>query len=203
MKYTHEIWEKRHRQRSDISTYISHLTRKTDKKEALEVLYEILKSQKLIGSSADRGFIIGDNPAVCFQDIPLYGVSQNIFHEQLNRKELGDKLRYNAVGLAFEKQYIFNNGGRPVFYEQKSIAKALLPKEEWWRIVSFDLKDSDNIIDWTHEREWRIKGDLEFELNDVVILLTKQKMYRRLIERYGTEVLKNVGGIVVMDAILS
>ena len=203
MKYTYEVWRNRHRHRSDISTYITHLTRTAKQKDAFKILYDILSSQKLIGSTTDKGFIIGNNRAVCFQDIPLYGVSQNTLHEQLNKKELGAKTRYNPVGLSFKKQYVFNKGGRPVFYEQKAIAKQILPEEEWWRIVSFDISDNNDIIDWTHEREWRVKGDFSFELDQAIILLPKSEDYQIFIQQYGTSISEKVGGIVVLDTILS
>lgn len=201
--YTHEIWKNRHRHRSDISTYVTHLTRGTEEKNAFEILNEILTSGKLNGSNTDKGFIIGNNSAVCFQDIPLYGVSQNCLHEQLNNEELGAKTRYNPVGISFKKQYVFNKGGRPVFYEQKSIAKNILPQDEWWRIVSLDISNDKKIIDWTHEREWRVKGDFTFDIGEAVILLPRPENYKSFVKKYGDDLLKRVGGVVVLDTILS
>ena len=53
-------------------------------------------------------------------------------------------------------------------YEQKDIAKEMLEdkKDEWWRIVTYDFdaieNDKLNIVDWTHEREWRFPRNFEF-----------------------------------------
>ena len=90
---------------------------------------KILTERKIVGSNKN-GFIIGNERAVCFQDIPLYGVCQNTFHEQENRAELGGSIRYNPIGLTFEKEYVFLKGGRPVLYEQKDIAKEIMPEKE-------------------------------------------------------------------------
>lgn len=202
MQYTFEIWKNRHRHRSDISIYVTHLTRESEKIDPSGILLKILTEKKLIGSTTDKGFIIGNEKAVCFQDAPLYGVAQNSLHEQLNKKELGDKIRYRPVGISFRKDYVYKKGGRPVFYEKKDIAKKLLPENEWWRIVSFDLSDSV-IIDWTHEREWRVKGDFSFELNEAIVLLPKTAEYTNFISNTPKEILNELGGIIVMDPVLS
>ena len=41
-----------------------------------------------IKGSLKSGFIAGDSPAVCFQDAPLYGLTQNLIHEQYFQKDL-------------------------------------------------------------------------------------------------------------------
>lgn len=202
MKYTSEIWNDRHRQRSDISTYLTHLTRGTEEKNSFEVLRDILTSQKLLGSTKDKGFIIGDNKAVCFQDMPLYGVAQNTLHEQKNKEKLGGKVRYKPLGLCFRKDYVFNKGGRPVFYEKKHLAKKILPKDEWWRIVSFDLSNKEEMIDWTHEREWRLKGDFEFELSEAIVIFPNKVNYSKFISDFD-DLHKQVGGLVTLNPVLS
>lgn len=203
MKYTFDIWKKRYRHRSDISTYVTHLTRENGAIKTYDVLLKILTEKKLLGSTTDKGFILGSEKAVCFQEAPIYGVAQNTLHEQLNRTELGDKVRYRPIGICFRKDYVYKKGGRPVFYEKKSIAKEILPKSEWWRIVSFDLSDKDEIIDWTLEREWRLKGDFEFELNEVIVLLPKVEEYEHFINNMPPLIIKSLAGIIVMDPILS
>jgi len=202
MAYTKKIWEKRHRNRSDISTYITHLTKESGNLDGFQVLRKILTEKKIIGSN-QNGFIIGESRAVCFQDIPLYGVCQNTFHEQVNRAELGGTLRYRPLGITFPKEYLFNKGARPVIYEQKNKAKEILPAEEWWRIVNYDLSDQNSIIDWTHEREWRIKDDFDFDLNQAIIIMPHGINYSELKEKFGNEILDNIKGISILDPILT
>jgi hypothetical protein len=201
MPYNLATWLKRIRSRSDISAYVTHLTRETDDLKAVDVLIKILKEQKIIGSNSN-GFIQGSDRAVCFQDAPLYGIAQNLLHEQWYREELGGKVRYRPFGLSFEKTYVFKRGGRPVIYEQKDIAQEKFANE-LWRVVTFDLSDPDRITDWTHEREWRVKGDFHFSLEAATVLLTNKKAYSSFIEKVDSDILKRIGGIVVLDHVLS
>ncbi|WP_339267710.1 DUF2971 domain-containing protein [Paenibacillus sp. FSL W8-0187] len=191
------------RHRSDMSTYVFHLTKKTKTMSASEVLLKILNDKKLIGSTTDSGFIVGDSPAVCFQDVPVHALCQNTLYEQNYREDLGGKIRYQPVGIGFKKKTIFHKGGRPVIYESSIKAKKFLPEEEWWRIVDFHLGNAENITDWTHEREWRVKGDMTFKLSDVVVLLSKGTSYKRFMKNANSQLLEEIDGIVVLDPVLS
>lgn len=203
MPYTSEQWKKRVSSRTDMTSYLTHLTRPNETLSSVEVLLKILKERKIIGSSTDSGFIVGKNRAVCFQDVPFNSLAQNIYLEEKNREQFGGKIRYEAVGLAFRKPYLFRLGARPVIYEQTSVAKTLLSSdEEYWRIVNFDLRDGNNIIDWTHEREWRMKEDLEFELQRATVILPSSKSYKKFIEKSSKELLDQIEGIVYMQPIL-
>lgn len=206
MNYTKEEWEKRLSERSDLSTSIVHLTRCGNDKTSIDNLIKILEDKKLIGSTTNSGFIVGSIPAVCFQDAPLYSISQNIWYEQKYKKEnSGSKVRYIAAGIAFKKTYAYKKGARPVIYEQTSVAKTLLPPNEWWRIVNFDLSNDESIIDWTHEREWRCPNYFDFTLSEAVVLLPSKYFYKEFmkicVEKY-LNILREINGIVVMSEIL-
>ena len=202
MKYTAEKWKSRIRNRSDISSYLSHLTKGTENNSAVEILLKILTEKRINGSSFS-GYIAGKHNATCFQDVPIYSLCQNTFHEQIFREELGGKVRYTPVGLAFSKRYVYLKGGRPVIYEKLDIARQFISENELWRVVSFDLSNEDNIVDWTHEREWRVKGDFEFELKDAYVLLTKDSSYHSFVEKAGSEIIAGIGGIIVLDPVLT
>ena len=202
MQYTFDLWKDRHRHRVDLSIYVTHLTKENAGLNTFEVLQKILTEKKLVGSTTASGFIIGTDSAVCFQDGPLYGIAQNCLHEQQNKDELGSKIRYSPVGLSFRKDYVFKKGGRPVIYESKDVAKSILPPAEWWRIVSFDLSGTV-IIDWTHEREWRVKGDFTFELSEAIVVLNRTEAYRHFIKNTTPLLIESIAGIVVMDSVLS
>ncbi|NRT61825.1 hypothetical protein B0P06_004293 [Clostridium saccharoperbutylacetonicum] len=204
MAYKLEDWTKRIRNRSDMSGYVYHLTRGNDSLETIDVIIKILNDRKLNGSTTNSGFIVGSNKAVCFQDTTTYGLCQNTYHEQIlrsNDKKL--KVRYRPIGLAFEKTYVYEKGGRPVIYEKTEDAKKLLDKDEWWRIVNFDLSNRDQIIDWTHEREWRIKGDFEFDISKTIVVLVNNKTYKKFISKVDKNILQYIGGIIVLDPILT
>lgn len=208
-------WRSRISHRADISSRVVHLTKPNQDENltALEVLMKILTEQTIQGSGnklvsgVQRGFICGNAPVVCFQDVPLFSLSENIMHEQdMCSNNTNLPIRYRPFGLRFDKRYVFRNGGRPVLYENTDTAKSFLPQNEYWRIVKLDLNDDENIIDWTHEREWRIKGDFKFELAEAEILLSEEnslKSFYNYCEEHGTlDILQKVGGIITLKSLL-
>lgn len=201
MAYTRKNWENRLLSRKDMSMYLTHLTKGADIMNALEVLLKILNEKKL-KSTCDTGFINGIKPVVCFQDIPFSSIAENVKHEQVNIKGLGNKIRYLAVGLAFDKTMIFKKGGRPVFYEKSEYAKSILPADEYWRIVDLNFSNKKAYIDWTHEREWRILNDFDFELKDTFVLLPNSQVYKAFIKRCDNEIIQEIAGIVVLNTLI-
>lgn len=208
MGYDVERWKNRMSQRSDMTGFLTHLTRAaldTNGKvtmDTTDVLLKILREQKINGSTTASGFIVGPDKAVCFQDAPLYGITQNVLHEQTQRKDLGGKIRYRASGLLFTKLDLFRAGARPVIYEKTEVAKEFLHKDEWYKIVNLDFSDNEKIIDWTHEREWRIKGDFYFNLSQATVLLPNKIAYKKFVENTDDTILSEIAGIVTMNNII-
>lgn len=213
MAYTDKEWRNRIRSRTDITAMLTHLTKPNSdidltglsfddiNLKAVDNLISILKQKKLIGSTS-KGYVNGSTPAVCFQDAPVTGLIQNILHEQDRRSEnSGEKLRYCGVGMAFMKSFIYKNQGRPVVYDNVENAKSYLPSSHYWRIVSFNLTNANNYIDWTHEREWRLPKELTFEYRQVHILLYSPKCYRYFIESCPKDILNAIGGITTLTVI--
>ncbi|MGG2057374.1 DUF2971 domain-containing protein [Lysinibacillus pakistanensis] len=194
-------WLNRHKNRNDISAYLTHLTKPQNNLDAVEVLIKILKERRLLGSGRN-GFIKGTERAVCFQDAPVNGIAQNILHEENMREEFGGKVRYQGVGLMLPKPYVFKQGGRPVIYEDKDIASKLFSDVNW-RVVTMNFNDRNNIIDWSHEREWRIKGDFEFDLSKVYVVLSGGTAYRKFMENVSEEILQEILGVVTLDVIIA
>ena len=154
MAYNEEIWRKRFLERSDLTTELVHLTRREGEQDVVDILFKILESNIIRGSTTASGVIVGDTPAVCFQDAPLSAIGQNCWFEQTFRNENEwAKRHHDPTGIMFKKIDIFKKGGRPVIYDTTTEAKTYLPTDQWWRIESFDLKNIDRIVDWSHERE--------------------------------------------------
>jgi hypothetical protein len=203
-----EYWMGRMAERADLSTYLYHLTRPaSDSKEAvdaLEVLLKMLTEKRLLASAT--GFITGGTPVVCFQDAPPQSIAQNLWFERKYRQGRPKaKLRYLGVGLALQKRFVYARGGRPVIYDKKEAAKKYVEQSEWWRIVDFDLADDDTIVDWTHEREWRMRGDLVFEYGDVHVLVNGSAAYQRLHEKcreLDGDILGQVAGVLTLPPLL-
>lgn len=206
MLYPKKACKRRLAERSDLSSQIVHLTRETKEKKVVDVLYNIVSDAKLIGSSTKGGFICGPTPAVCFQDASLAAICQNVFFEQkYNEGKKNAKTRYRAVGLAFPKDYIYAKGARPVIYDKTADAKKFLPADQQWRIVNFDLSNQESFIDWTHEREWRMPGDFNFDLKEATLLFVNEATFKTFLNKCaadGNNLVEQVRGIVVLDNIL-
>lgn len=199
-------WRQRIAERSDLSSQVVHLVRRTESLTELDVLMSILREGRVRASDPRVGFINGGVPAACFQDAPLSGICQNVYFEQKYRKANPTaRERYRAMGLMFPKESLYRAGGRPVIYDRPADAKQYLPKAEWWRIVNYDLSSDDSIVDWTHEREWRIPGDFNFELADATVLIVKGEFYTKFVKRAEAEIpggMAALNGIVVLSNIL-
>lgn len=214
-------WINRIASRSDLTGRLTHLTKPDSSIDlsgksiqdfnvfAVDNLIKILSEEIIVGSGKS-GFIVGEERAVCFQDIPLYGLIQNVKHEEQRRFENPkEKLRYCGVGLSFVKPELYSkHNARPVIYEQTNKAKDFLLKDEWWRIVSLDHAQIGDlmykIIDWTHEREWRVKGDLKFNVGDdrVHIILYDPECVTYFLNKCPKEIINELSGITTLTSIL-
>ena len=70
-----------------------------------------------------------------------------------------------------------------------------------------DLDKPEEIVDWTHEREWRYPGDFSFEWSEIEILLKDHNYYTKFVEKCfaegKTDLLKSVNGIITLDSVIS
>jgi hypothetical protein len=73
-------------------------------------------------------------------------------------QEIARYPRYRFYGIALSKRAVFEAGGRPVIYLPDGEAD-WIPAEEKWRHVRFEHGE----VDFTHEREWRVPGDLDLK----------------------------------------
>jgi hypothetical protein len=91
-------------------------------------------------------------PAVCLSEIPL-----SVVHQLATPpSEVNAQGKYyRFYGLAFGKRAIFDAGGRPVIYLPDN-ESAWIPDDQKWRHVRYEIGS----VDWTHEREWRLPGNL-------------------------------------------
>lgn len=134
--------------RPDLTPNLIHFTKGKDHEAAFDVLVAIVADRQLLGGS---GYIRGEYRCVCFTEAPLDHLAE-VFGWTVQ-----NNLRYKPFGVLVSKQWLFEQGGRPVIYQPEEEFECL-PNELRYRHVRLDLRD-DNSVDFTWEREWRIRTD--------------------------------------------
>lgn len=164
----------------DFSHLLVHLTRRDEEYSAKGVLECILNEQTLRAynyycifqdkiKSLDNA-LQNKFRVVCFTETPIDQIGV-----LLERVE-GRNIILEPYGLVFKKDYIREKEGNPVFYITGSLSTPL------WKLYN-DAKNTqcageenkvlalvnkcDEAIDFHWEREWRIVGDLKFDLSDI------------------------------------
>lgn len=123
--------------------------------------------------------LYGKDSVICFSEMPFYNYLQYIDSRNENF--------VSSYGIAIEKKEAFKLGARPVIYgldnENKLnyncnynycriLDEKTLPLNEQYRLVNYDPSKK---IDWTHEREWRIRNtnntnlvnEIDFNLHEI------------------------------------
>jgi hypothetical protein len=158
---------KQHGNASDLSRWLVHLTRSE------EDLISILKSGRIEARSpygaGARSFVRNWHRSVCLTEIPL--------------NELGRMTTKRPWGIVFDKERLrakFN--AQPVWYVsdpslQWDALNAAMQEARGkvdspiWKLTPFIDRvgslQSQSPNDWRWEREWRVRGNLDFDLADV------------------------------------
>ena len=152
---------------------LAHFTRASARSSALDNLVRILEDNLVRGSTR---MIIGGHRGVCLFDAPAHELGHLLTRE--NRR------RYEPFGIAVDKRYAFSMGARPVIYMPSAEAAAILNHDEMWRVVSIDITRNPP-IDWTFEREWRVRGDLTLEPQFSVALVASWRDVDEIYERFN------------------
>lgn len=174
--------------RPDYSNYLIHFTKgKAPVSEetnnlvgsikgttAAKRLLSILKSKTIYASHMPW---VGKCTAVCFTEC----VWSSLFEHAKN---------YSSFGIGFTKEFIFKQGGNPVFYVRPTLFKG----QKWSEgIKGFTTPFAPeygeekmngcckNPIDYTHEREWRVLHNLKFEYSDIAFIVLPSSKYLPII----------------------
>lgn len=151
--------------RRDLGNLLFHFTRKPESDfvrverpggysemtaSASAVLNEILHDGALIGTNTwTRGY-----NCVCFGEAPIQEFNSIFSLVDMAASEK-ERPRYEPYGIAVTKEWLFQQGGRPVIYDHPD-AFELLPEGHRYRHVPYDPTRG---IDYTWEREWRIRSE--------------------------------------------
>lgn len=152
--------------REDLSELLIHWTSGMNNQEAFDVLYKIITSEVIQGST---NCIKGSYRCVCLTETPA-----RCFSFQ--------KRSYKPFGIGVTKKYLYSLGGRPVIYESDKEFN-ILPDNVKWRHVLYD-PCLEPPIDFTWEREWRIKEDVYLDLQEVLIVVPDADWEVKLINRF-------------------
>ena len=166
--------------RPDASPYLAHFTSNKFPKgfkskdnptndfkfvSAEKRLTSILQTKKILASQVPW---VGNHKAVCLTECPWTSL---VTHTQ----------QYSSFGIGFTKEFVFSKGGGPVYYVRADMFKkqqwddSVLPfvTPFWPDYVPAALKPvvSMKKCDYTHEREWRVANDLEFDYSDIAFVV--------------------------------
>jgi hypothetical protein len=133
--------------RFDISEKLIHFTSGESADDAFARLRAIIGERRLI---AGNRMIRGGYRCVCFTEAPPAAFADAF----VSRAPF---TRCSRFGLMFDKTWVYDRGGRPVIYQPDSDF-SILPEALRWRHVRFE-PTSEQVIDFTWEREWRIPCD--------------------------------------------
>ena len=136
--------------RRDMSSLLFHFTRASAEASAMTVLDRILRDGKLQGTGK---WTEGLN-CVCFTEAPIPEFAA-IFSLVEIAASGDQRPRYEPYGIAVTKEWLFRQGGRPVIYEHVTAFDTYADAQRY-RLVPFDPQAG---IDFTWEREWRIRID--------------------------------------------
>jgi hypothetical protein len=177
-------------QRADLSHCLIHLTRRRLDPEgsAFEVLKEILQSGTIRGGS---GFVKGGHSVVCLSEIPFFAL------REFTSPPAGNA-RYEPYGVLVGKESVFNTGGRPVIYLPDGEA-TWLPAEQRWRHVRFEA----GTVDFTHEREWRVLGDLDLSKMQGLYVLVWSPAEARSLGGLSTPVKNKILGVLPLRDLMT
>jgi hypothetical protein len=155
-----------------LTALLTHFTRRSRNRDALDNLVEILRAGVIRGSAR---LIADKTPAVCMFDAPITELGRLIV--RANRD------RYQPFGVAVDRRYAFSMGARPVIYMPISEARRMLPRQELWRVVTIDLRRTPP-LDWTFEREWRIAGEFRLPPGSAVALVESWRDVEEVYDRF-------------------
>jgi hypothetical protein len=165
---SHRNKEQRGGMRVDISPYLVHFTKESERGSAFDILARILRERRLLGNNR---YIRSGTKCICFSEAPLRSLEYGL----VNANGFS---RYSPYGVRLQKKWLFGLGARPVIYQPESEFQQLPPTHKW-RHVRLDLENS---IDFTWEREWRIEcAELPFTDQDIEVVVPDEQARERFI----------------------
>ena len=193
-------WQELTESRNVGSIYLTHLIRGRSDNDSYNTLLKILESGFLRASFSKRSghnTVKGDKEVVCFQDTSFDEMNEVITGE----KWIEHEQIYREFGIQISKELLFRDGARPVIYDKANEIMELIDESIYWRVVNLDLNIATwQYVDWTHEHEWRIPGDVMLESVDFRVIVKTEEYKKRLIHEPGMKkLIKKPKNIIVFE----
>jgi len=180
-----------------MSEYVVHFTKQTQNGSAYDNMMSILWNRILQAGPFGLARRLAPDPdsqaSVCFSEVPLHLV-QRIAQERGNH------------GIGFTKQFMIERGGNPIWYVERGSTlhdairamtretpTTLKPaNDRIWQITPFiDVRGVNYQFEW--EREWRHRGHLNFEVEDVAFLFIPEELHEAAREFFEEALRENTG----------
>lgn len=172
--------------RPDFSGFVVHFTSRSGEIKSGQTPKEFKEKaamsaqDKLISILKDKKIVATPMPwtyanAVCFTECPWASL-------------LAHTKKYSSYGIGFSKRFVFSRNGGPAFYirpdhfddqmSEKRFAKHLWPfvtpfsptyRPNWMKDKYKKIGDCD----YSHEREWRVPHDFQFDYDDIQFVILK------------------------------
>ena len=162
-----------HKKARDLSRYLVHLTRSEG--DLISILRSgQIEARKPFGIGKGFNIVAKRHYSVCFTEMPLTELERMF-------------VKGRKWGIVFDKERLHQEfGAQPVWYLSRSTPQLEAVKTAMaeaaddanapiWALTPYienvRPRSSQFPNDWRWEREWRVRGDLEFDLNDVALLI--------------------------------
>ncbi|MFN2424711.1 MAG: hypothetical protein ABR572_13155 [Cryomorphaceae bacterium] len=165
------------RKRTDLSNYLIHFTKDTEHSSAYHNFMSIIEKKRIYGNSSK---VKGGYKCVSFTEAPC---TQN----KTMLVNSSNHSLYSGFGFMTTKQHISQLQGAPVIYQSEDMFYEL-PENLRWKHVTFDLSRKPP-IDFTWEREWRVKKtSLEIDpLNYILVVPNREIADNIVSDHYYSE----------------
>jgi len=161
-------------ERPDLTDDLIHIIRGYGLSDAYQKLLDIIRTRTILGSNR---CIRGGYTCVCFSEAPIDCFKVHFREPGINQNH------FQPFGITVPKRWLFDLGGRPVIYSPDSEYDGL-PESYRWRHVRFEPTSTPK-VDFTWEREWRIKSnELRISENNAKIFLPTVEYARHLFHWY-------------------
>jgi len=205
--------EEPHVPRPDFSDYVIHFTKDVAPHSArremvpgaaagIAPLSALDRLVRIVEQRVIRAFPMPytNRPAVCFTECVWASLLDHANH-------------YSRYGIGFNKSFLFSRSGGPAFYVRQDIYRAQVAGSRWddqvWPFLTpfvpgyasqehiREFGPGGLSIDYTREREWRVPGELTFELGDIAFVIVAGEEGVNRVAAAGGEIL--YGKILLMD----